>query len=108
MRLDVSSQTEDTELLLIAPAVGDNGYADDVVGLRPVFGLDPVTRTGWWTVAISYVTFDDRIARFTLEYGRYPGGNLNCSQATATSAMAPAQLKPQGDPSSKAKTPPTE
>ena len=96
MRLDVSSQTEDTAILLVAPTVDETGFVDDADGARPIFGLDPVPHTGWYTVAISYFIFDERISRFTLEYGRYPGGNLNCSQATATKAMAPSQLTPKG------------
>ena len=107
MRLDVRTQTEDTGLLLIAPAVFDYLYVDDVEDFRPILGVDPIPQTGWYTVAISYFDYDNRISRFTLDYGRYPGGNPNCSQATATSAMAPTQLKLLGDASSKPRLPAT-
>jgi hypothetical protein len=105
MRLDVSTQTEDTAMMLIATTAGDYATIDDTFETRPIFGLDPVPQTGWYTVAISYFTYDDRISRFTLEYGRYPTGSINCSQATATSAMAPVQLKSLGAPSLKVKQP---
>lgn len=93
LRLDVSTQTEDTALTILAPSVLEFGIVDDTVDTRPIFGLDPVPATGWYTVAISYFEYDPRIARFTLEYGRYRGGNLNCTQATANEAMAPVTLR---------------
>ena len=108
LRLDVSTQTEDTALRIVAPAVLDTGSSDDVVGTRPIFGLDPVPGTGWWTVVISYFDYDPRISRFTLEYGRYNGGNLNCSQATATQSMAPARLSRPVAPVTKDKQPAAE
>jgi hypothetical protein len=108
LRLDVSTQTEDTALLIVAPAVPNTGSSDDVVGTRPIFGLDPVPITGWYTIAVSYFTYDPRISRFTLEYGRYNGGNLNCSQATAAQSMAPTQLNGSFGPSAKVKLPPAE
>ena len=70
--------------------------------------LTAVPATGWYTVAIGYFDYDPRIARFTLEYGRYPSGSINCSQATANQAMAPAQLKPSGVSGFKAKSPATD
>jgi hypothetical protein len=95
LRLDVSTQTEDTALLLIATTAGDSLLEDDTVGLRPVLGIDPVPQTGFYTVAISYYTYETEPldVRFTLEYGRYNGGNLNCTQASEAIPMAPAQLK---------------
>ena len=105
MRLDVSTQTEDTALLIVSTAVFDNLVIDDrdpPADLRPVLGLDPVPQTGWYTVAISYFDYSDLFTRFTLEYGRYDGGNPNCSQATESIPMVPAQLKPAIDPASKA------
>ena len=108
MRLDVSTQTEDTAMVIIATTAGDFLGVDDTFELRPIFGLDPVPATGWYTVAIGYFDYDPRIARFTLEYGRYPSGSINCSQATANQAMAPAQLKPAGVSGFKAKSPATD
>jgi len=105
LRLDVSTQSEDTALIIVAPTVLDAGSSDDVVDTRPIFALDPVPATGWYTIGISYFDYDPRIARFTLEYGRYNGGNLNCSQATAAQSMAPSQLKRSVAPSSKVKLP---
>ena len=105
LRLDVSTQTEDTAMLLIATTAGDFATADDTFDFRPILGIDPVPQTGWYTVAISYFDYDDRISRFTLEYGRYPTGSLNCSQATAATAMAPVQMKPFGPTSLKPKLP---
>jgi hypothetical protein len=108
MRLDVSTQTEDTAMVIIATTAGDFASVDDTFELRPIFGLDPVPATGWYTVAVGYFTYDPRIARFTLEYGRYPTGSINCSQATANQAMAPAQLKSLGVSGFKEKSPATD
>ena len=105
LRLDVSTQTEDTAMMLISTTAGDFITADDTFELRPILGIDPTPQTGWYTVAISYFDYDDRISRFTLEYGRYPTGSLNCSQATAATAMAPSQMKPFGATSQKPKLP---
>jgi hypothetical protein len=108
LRLDVSTQTEDTALRIVAPNALESGFSDDVVDTRPIFGLDPVPGTGWYTIAISYFTYDPRIARFTLEYGRYNTGNLNCSQATAAEAMAPIRLEGSVASRAKVKQPATE
>lgn len=92
LRLDVLDQTEDMALLLVAPAVNYGGISDDrdVGDFRPLFGLDPVPWTGWYTVAVSYFDYDNRKGRFTLNYGRYKGGNANCLPPPATAVQ---QLK---------------
>ena len=108
LRLDVSTQTEDTAFVIISTTTGDFVSADDTFELRPIFGIDPVPATGWYTVAIGYFDYDPRISRFTLEYGRYPSGSINCSQATATQAMTPGSLKPAGAWTQKVKLPPSE
>jgi hypothetical protein len=105
LRLDVSTQTEDAAMLITATTVGDFLPVDDVAGLRPVAGIDPVPQTGWYTVAVSYFDYSDLLVRFTLEYGRYNTGNPNCSQATEAIPMAPAQLKPAIDRAFKVSSP---
>jgi len=97
LRLDVDTQTEDTALLLLAPAVNYFGLSDDRDfdggDFRPAIGVDPVPWTGWYTVAISYYDYDDRPAKFNLIYGRYPSGNPNCQPpptAAGKSARPPA------------------
>jgi hypothetical protein len=60
----MSAQTEDTAMVIIATTAGDFLGVDDTFELRPIFGLDPVPATGWYTVAIGYFDYDPRIARF--------------------------------------------
>jgi hypothetical protein len=106
LRLDVDSQTEDTALLLVAPAVNYGGISDDRDfdggDTRPLFALDPVPWTGWYTVAISYFDFDNRSARFNLIYGRYFTGNPNCQPPPAVERQ---QLAPMADSLLKVKQP---
>jgi hypothetical protein len=89
LRLDVTTQTQDTALLLSSPSVNANDYIDDRDfdggDLRPLYLLDPVPATGWYTVIISYFDWGPAVSKFTLKYGRYPGGNANCA-APATAA----------------------
>jgi hypothetical protein len=103
LRLDVDSQTQDTVLLLASPSVLAHDYDDDRDlendDFRPLYLLDPVPATGWWTVAVSYWDWAPTVAKFVLKYGRYPSGNPNCAAATASSA---SRLKSLGVNTSKA------
>lgn len=94
LRLDVNTQTEDMVLAWITTYIWDSEIWDDRDfnggDFRPLFVRDPVPRTGWYTVLVSYFDPDDRVGRFTLEYGRYPSGNANCQvPVTATRSMQP-------------------
>jgi hypothetical protein len=100
LRLDVSEQTADLVMAVLAPSVNFGAVVDDrdVGDFRPLVFVDPVPQTGWYTVAISYWEYDTVVARFELEYGRYPGGNENC---VAPPAAANAQLPLLGSPTAK-------
>jgi hypothetical protein len=91
LRLDIDEQTEDMALLLISPSVNFAGLNDDRDfdggDFRPLFGLDPVPFTGWYTVVVSYFDLDNRVARFNLRYARYRGGNPNCLPLSAATAQ---------------------
>ena len=90
LRLDVSTQTEDMVLLWTTPFVYESEIWDDRDfdggDFRPLFTYDPLPYTGWHTIVISYFDYDDRVGRFTLEYGRYPSGNVNCQEAPAATS----------------------
>jgi hypothetical protein len=92
IRLDVSTQTEDVAMMMLGTTVNAFLLNDDRDfdggDLRPLIAVDDLVGTGWYTVAISYFDIDDElpeplVAKFTLEYGRYPTGNINCTQAIA-------------------------
>jgi hypothetical protein len=82
LRLDVSTQTEDLAMTLTGPSVLVGGaIADDrdpPSDLRPLIVYNLLDATGWYTVIVSLRDTANVDARFTLEYGRYPGGNPNC------------------------------
>jgi hypothetical protein len=90
LRLDVSTQTADMALLVVAPSVNFGQISDDrdVGDTRPLLALDALPWTGWYTVAVSPFDVDQATARFTLEYGRYPGGNPNCAPPAAAAAQS--------------------
>jgi hypothetical protein len=83
LRLDVSEQTADMTMLVVFPAVNIEAFADDrgVSDARPLVAIDGVDLTGWYTVIVSQTDGDNVVARFELEYGRYPAGNANCAPA---------------------------
>jgi len=97
LRLDVVTQSQDTAMLLFTSSVNFGVVNDDrdFAGgdTRPLIAVDPLPWTGWYTVAVSYFDWDNRIAKFVLRYGRYPSGNVNCQQAPA---LAGQQLERMG------------
>jgi len=104
LRLDVDSQTQDTALGLLGPSVFWGFIFDDRDfdggDFRPLAVVDPVPWSGWYTVAISYFDFDNRLSKFTLKYGRYPGGNANCAVPAVAAAAQWNAANPakQGSP----------
>jgi hypothetical protein len=51
--------------------------------LRPLIKANtPLGITGWYTLQISHYLGGDVFSNFTLRYGRYNSGNVNCSSAT--------------------------
>ncbi len=90
LRLDVSTQTADLAMVIIAPSVNFGQVSDDrdVGDTRPLLALDVLPWTGWYTVLVSPFDVDQTTARFTLEYGRYPGGNANCAPAPTAAGQS--------------------
>jgi len=98
VRLDVVTQGTDLEMVVVAP----NGIVfrndDRAVGdLRPLVKIGSAPNNGWYTVHLSHFLGSSVSANFTLLYGRYTAGNLNCSVPTpplGPAALAPEDLKP--------------
>lgn len=88
LRLDVTEQTADVALVVVAPvppAIVRN--ADRSSGdTRPLVKVDGLDFTGWYTVVVGFEDTGNTVVRFRLDYGRYLGGNANCA-APATSAV---------------------
>ena len=81
LRLDVTQESEDTALRVVGPTVNvtfgnNNREAGDT---RPLLRLDDLAATGWYTVLVSRQGAGNEVVRFRLDYGRYPGGNPNCT-----------------------------
>lgn len=85
LRLEITQSSADTEMAVVSPdpaagAAVNNIWADDDSGggLRPLIKIDPVPRTGRYTVVVSRFSSASGNANFSLRYGRYDGGNPNC------------------------------
>ena len=92
LRLDIDEQTEDMAMVVMSPSVWDAFISDDRDfdggDTRPLIGWDLIPWTGWYTVIVSYFDHDPRlVGRFNLNYGRYPGGNVNCQMPAAATAQ---------------------
>lgn len=88
LRLDVSSQGADLEMVVIAP----NGaiYRNDDSGdpscpLCPTVKINPTPNNGWYTVHLTHFDGTPVTVNFTLLYGRYTLNNANCSGSTSPS-----------------------
>jgi hypothetical protein len=81
VRLDVTAETRDLEMVLISPT-GRIWRNDDIFDdPRPL--IEAITDiNGWYTLQVSHFNGADVIADFTLRYGRYDLGNPNCSSVT--------------------------
>jgi hypothetical protein len=96
VRLDVTAETHDLEMVLISPT-GRIWRNDDIFDdPRPL--IEAITDiNGWYTLQVSHYTGANVIADFTLRYGRYNSGNPNCSSVTTpiiTSEIDRDDLKP--------------
>jgi hypothetical protein len=93
IRLDVTSQGTDLEMVVVAP----NGtvYRNDdraISDLRPLVKIDPSPNNGWYTVHLARFDGSAVNANFVLLYGRYNSGNVNCSSPTG--GLARVATKP--------------
>jgi hypothetical protein len=97
IRLDVTSETHDLEMVVIAPDNSVFRNDDRVLGdTRPLVKIDPAPREGWYTVHIASHIGTALTEDFVLLYGRYNHSNHNCTDATAVAAAATPNAKPQG------------
>jgi hypothetical protein len=80
LRLEVSQQVDDLEIVAVAPN-GSIYRNDDSIGLRPVVKINP-TQNGFYTVQIAQYAGTVTESAFTLSYGIYNLNNPNCSSAT--------------------------
>ena len=83
LRFDVSAVTQnfDLELVVIGPD-GQFFLNDDRVrgsDLRPLVTIDGARNSGWYTVHVADFQGRPIEGNFTLKYGRYPAGNVNCT-----------------------------
>ena len=82
VRFFITSTDFDSKITVIAP----NGsvYRDDDSGgsLRPLVKIANAPVTGWYTVQDAHYTGAPTSANFSLLYGRYNAGNINCSGGT--------------------------
>ncbi len=88
LRLDVTAQTVDLEIVAVAP----NGTVfrnDDRPGsLLPLVKINGA-QNGWYTVSVSQFAGAISDSNFNFAFGRYNLNNPNCATPTAP-AMAPA------------------
>lgn len=97
LRINVTTQTIDTELALVSP---DNQFwvNDDFNGLRPRIVANATTK-GWYTLQVTKFDGGGPGGQFALKYGRYPLTNPNCSNPTIPAASAQrVQTKPALEP----------
>jgi hypothetical protein len=96
MRIFVSAQYADLQAVVVAP----NGavFRDDDGGgsLRPLVKIDPTPNNGWYTVSIGRFAGAADTGNFTVRYGRYNSGNVNCSSPTPPLGSAVILSKPAG------------
>ena len=82
MRLEVVSQDADLEMVVVAPNGSVFRDDDGGIGTRPLVRIASTPNNGWYTVHLASFSGAAVNANFTLLYGRYTGGNSNCSGAT--------------------------
>jgi hypothetical protein len=97
VRLDVTSQFPDLEMLVIGPAgriYRSDDRGGDFCALCPLVKISPAM-TGEYTVSLTTQNGALTEGNFTLSYGRYDAGNANCDDPTpATGASASADTAP--------------
>ena len=100
LRLDVSSQGADLEMIVIAPdgtVYRNDDSGDSSCPLCPTVKINPTPNNGWYTVHLAHFVGAAVDANFTLLYGRYTLNNSNCSGSTSPSlATQAAEQADQG------------
>ena len=91
LRFDITSADPSfrLRLVVISPdgTVYDNGRPA-TSDLRPQVKIGTAPTNGWYTVHVA--DFDGRIieGNFSLVYGRYPAGNVNCTEGSGPTTPA--------------------
>jgi hypothetical protein len=85
LRVEVTSQTADLEIVVVAP----NGtiFRNDDTGLAPcpncpLVKIGNTPNQGWYTVQVSHFAGAANFTNFTLLHGQYPLNNANCATPT--------------------------
>jgi hypothetical protein len=97
LRLDVTSQQVDLEIVAVAPsgAVFRNDDRAGPADRRPLVKING-TQNGWYTVQVSEFAGSPVQASFTLAYGRYNLNNPNCSAPTGPLSAREAEASKGG------------
>jgi hypothetical protein len=87
LRLDVEVETEDLEMVVVAPdgTVFRNDDRNAPTDRRPLVKIATPPNNGWYTVHIASYNGFVIDTNFTLRYGRYVTGNPNCQNPTTPS-----------------------
>jgi hypothetical protein len=91
LRLEVVSAEEDLAMAVLAPTtLTPNTWEDDdsAGDLHPRVIINDTPIAGWYTVLLRVWDGISVDADFTMQYGRYPRGNINCQPETFPAAMA--------------------
>ena len=92
LRLAVTGQTGDLAMGVFTATPLFHFVDDDSgVNLRPLIKIDPTPNTGFYVVALSHFAGDPVDITFTLRYGRYDAGNVNCFNPTPSSLASVTQ-----------------
>jgi hypothetical protein len=101
LRVEVTSQTTDLELVVVAP----NGtvFRNDDGGIAPCFNCPLVKvgntpNQGWYTVQVAQFAGGGNFSNFTLRYGVYPLNNANCSVPTTGQASRTLSTRKSPEP----------
>jgi hypothetical protein len=90
MRLFVITTAFDAKITVAAP----NGeiFRDDDSGgsFRPLVQIAGAPVSGWYTVQVAQFAGVPTDTSFTMLYGRYDGGNVNCATPTVPLVRAPS------------------
>jgi hypothetical protein len=85
LRVEITSQTRDLEIVVVAP----NGtiFRNDDSGLGPcpncpLVKVGNTPNQGWYTVQVAQFTGGSNFSNFTLRHGLYPVNNANCATPT--------------------------
>lgn len=97
LRLDVTNQSQDLEIVAVSPR-GEVFRNDDRPGsTRPLVKIRTVS-AGWYTVQVSTFNGTAVDADFTLAFGRYTSSvNPNCASATAPTLALAAEAAKGGE-----------